>query len=340
MDKAKYYISWMTWPALLTICTAITAYGFMQGKIDVFGMRVDAVLIYFNVAYLFLIISLFFLERWMPHEKEWHKADGQTVQSLLHTLSSKGTVQGLFIFGSVIGLAEFITPASEPGYGIWPRDWPMWIQVILALVVAEFGLYWAHRGGHEFPILWRFHVVHHSVTRLWWLNTGRFHFIDSLVSIVLGLSILLALGAPMEVVKWMSAMTAFFGMLTHCNVEMRFGPLSWFFNTPELHRWHHSTDLREGNKNYCESIMLWDHVFGTWVNPQKRPPVHIGATEYTPDGFWHQIIWPFLSIKKRQEIAPEYKPKRVEHFDKAFTYMGNLPENYEPAPPYHMKNKS
>ena len=140
----------------------------------------------------------------------------------------------------------------------------------LGVVGAEFPLYWAHRLGHEWPLLWRFHAVHHSATKLWIVNTGRFHFVDSLYKIVPSVGILLALGAPPAVVVWFSAITGFIGMLTHCNVEMRFGPLSWIFNTPELHRWHHSKDLREANRNYYENVMVWDLLFG--ILPRKPAP--------------------------------------------------------------------
>lgn len=248
----------------------------------------------FNLAYAVLAVCLLALERTMPHEPSWNQNDGQTFANIAHTLVSKGAVQTLLIFSTVIGLSSLVTPTAEPGYSIWPRTWPLWVQVILGVVVAEFGLYWAHRIAHEWKPLWRFHAVHHSVIRLWIVNTGRFHFIDSLKSIAISMVILLALGAPMEVLIWLSAVTAFIGMLTHCNVDMRFGPLSWWFNTPELHRWHHSRDLREGNKNYSENIMLWDHVFGTFFNTRdRRTPEDIGIAEPMPPGFLQQLAWPF-----------------------------------------------
>lgn len=276
---------------------AVTAYGF----------AVDHPVLYFNLAYLFLIVSLYFLERFMPHEEQWLQPDGQTFANIAHTLTSKGTVQGLVLFSGVIGLADLITPVAEPGYGLfgvelWPRHWPMAAQAALGVVAAEFALYWAHRLAHEWPVLWRFHAIHHSVTKLWFVNTGRFHFIDSLFSIVLGMSVLLALGAPMEVVKWQAVITAFIGMLTHCNVEMRFGPLSWIFNTPGLHRWHHSKDLREGNKNYGENVMVWDQLFRTYFNENRRPPVDIGIPEYMPPKFTHQLLWPFLSKRQKRTL--------------------------------------
>ena len=50
---------------------------------------------------------------------------------------------------------------------------------------------------------------------------------------------------------------------------MRFGWLNFVFNTPGLHRWHHSMDLREGNKNYGENLVCWDLLFGTFANPER-----------------------------------------------------------------------
>jgi sterol desaturase/sphingolipid hydroxylase (fatty acid hydroxylase superfamily) len=298
MARFKYILSWALWPLLFVTCMSVAAYGFAVGQ----------PIVYFNVAYVFLIVALWRLEIWMPHERAWLPSDGQSVQSILHTLSSKGTVQGLLIFSGSIGLADAIN--GPVGLGIWPDHWPLWAQVSLGVVAVEFALYWAHRLGHETALVWRFHAVHHSVTKLWFLNTGRFHFVDSLLSIVMGMGVLMALGAPMEVVMWLSVITAFIGMLTHCNVEMRFGPLNWVFNTPGLHRWHHSQDLREGNRNYGENVMVWDHVFRTYYDADYRPPADIGMKDYMPEAFWKQLIWPFIlpGLKKRLEPDFEYMP--------------------------------
>lgn len=290
----RYALSWVLWPALFTVCMGVTAYGFMQDdKMMPF--------LCFNGAYAFLIVSLLFLERVMPHEKAWHVSDGQTLANIAHTLTSKATSQILLMVNSYIGLSMATGGESGLlGVQIWPSDQPLYVQVILAVVVSEFMLYWAHRTAHEVMFIWRFHAIHHSVEKLWIVNTGRFHFIDSLYSIVLGIFPLLVLGASMEVVMWLGAVTAFIGMLTHCNVEMRFGPLSWIFNTPELHRWHHSKKLREGNKNYGENIMLWDMIFRTYFHEDRRPPKNIGITEHMPARFVDQLAWPFLTKAQKE----------------------------------------
>lgn len=303
----KTALSYISWPFLVIACMTITALGMQTGN----------PVLYFNIAYLFLIQSLFFLEWFLPFEEEWKRPDGQTFASIAHTISSKGTVQLLLLWGGVIGLSEVMKPVTEPlHYGLWPRHWPLWVQVILGLYIAEFGLYWAHRLSHVTPFFWRFHAIHHSVTKLWFVNTGRFHFFDSLWKILLSLTPLLAIGAPMEVIQWLSAITAFIGLLTHCNVDMKLGPLNYIFSTPQLHRWHHSKNLAEGNRNYGENFMLWDQIFGTFINPAYRPPVDIGMSDYLPSKFLHQLAWPFLSAKMRTRLDANYVYKPFVYEEK------------------------
>jgi len=290
-------LRYLLWPLHMIIAMAITLWGAQQG----------CIILYFNLAYLFMVVSLFGLEKVVPFEQAWLKPDGQNLPSLLHTLTSKGTVQALFAVSAMLGIAEVIVPLEEHSGTIWPSDWPLMIQVMLGLLIAEFGLYWTHRLSHEVAFFWRFHAIHHAVTRLWFFNTGRFHFVDSLLSIVAALWLLLLFEAPMEVFQWVSITTAFIGILTHCNVDMRCGWLNLLVNTPELHRWHHSKHLHEGNRNYGENLMLWDHVFRSWYHAEYRPSKDIGIKELSPADFWGQLLWPFLTDRKRQQRVPGYQ---------------------------------
>jgi sterol desaturase/sphingolipid hydroxylase (fatty acid hydroxylase superfamily) len=119
--------------------------------------------------------------------------------------------------------------------------------------------------------------------------------VDTLKSMVFAMPLLMVAGAPGDIIIWVSAITAFIGILTHCNVRMRFGWLNYVFNTPGLHRWHHSMDLREGNKNYGENLVLWDLIFGTYFDDtRRRPPAKIGIREAMPATFWGQMLAPFI----------------------------------------------
>jgi sterol desaturase/sphingolipid hydroxylase (fatty acid hydroxylase superfamily) len=251
----------------------------------------------FNVAYLALAILIAAAERLLPHERSWLTDDGQMTADLLHTLVSKGGVQLIVVAWAVIGLASIV----PSGVGPWPSSWPMSLQIVLGLLIAEFGLYWRHRLAHQWVPLWRFHAVHHSAPRLWFWNTGRFHIVDTLAAIVASTFLLWIAGAPAAVYQWVGAIAAAIGLLTHCNVEMRCGFISLVFNTPNLHRWHHSTVAAEGNRNYGEMLVLFDQIFGTYFSPRdRRPPAVIGVLDPMPAGFLAQVAEPF---RRRRVMA-------------------------------------
>lgn len=283
----------LLWPGLLAGCIAVTAFGIEQGT------RASG----FCAAYLMLILALWQLERRRPHEVDWLRNDGQMWPDFLHTALSKSIVFVLVIAGGTFGWFDALRPAGSP----WPAHWPLPLQVALALVIAEFGFYWAHRLSHEWAPMWPYHAIHHSVRRLWFFNTGRFHLVDTARSVLFSLPLLLAAGAPQAVLDWVSALTAFVGLLTHCNVRMHTGVLDWLFTTPHMHRWHHAPNAVEGNTNYGENLLVWDHVFGTWYRPPDRdPPRIIGIADAMPDDYPGQVLAPFRwqAIQAEARLRP------------------------------------
>lgn len=273
-------LSCILWPALLGGCIALTAAGMTQQR----GPSG------FLLAYLLLGLALWRLEKWLPHEPDWLLDDGQMGPDFMHSALSKASAFALVVIGGEHGWFDLLRlwPA------LWPARWPLAAQVALGLAIAEFGFYWAHRVSHEWAPMWPFHAIHHSVRRLWFFNTGRFHLVDTLRSALFSLPLLLGAGAPPAVLEWVSAITAFVGLLTHCNVRMHTGPLDALFTTPHMHRWHHAPNAREGNTNYGENLLLWDVVFGTWYRPAgRRPPCDIGIDAFVPAGYAGQVVAPF-----------------------------------------------
>lgn len=295
-------LSWLLWPLLYSL----GLYGCHLALASAHPLA------WFNVVYLALILVIAVLERLMPYEQQWLLADGETGSNLAHTVFTKGLVQiGAALAATVsMAAASTLQPATAPALSLWPSHWPLLPQVVLGLVIAELGLYVAHRVAHEWPAFWRFHALHHSVTRLWVINTGRFHIVDTCFKGVLGQIPLYLLGAPLPVFLWISAVTAVTGLLTHCNVVMRTGVLDWVFSTPALHRWHHSKVLPEGNRNYGENLVLWDQLFGTYHNPPRRPPVDIGIPGQIARGFVAQLLQPFQAEGVRQIMSKRFDVQR------------------------------
>ncbi len=278
----KETAAYILWPLLLGIPIFVVYTGIKTGRPT----------LYFNAAYLSLAATLFFLERLMPYRREWIKSDGQEFPDLAHTLLNKGLIQFALFLLLISGIIE--TMGDKPAYSFWPSGLPVYVQVLIAMIVSEFGLYWAHRLAHTWNFLWRFHSVHHSVEKLWFFNTGRFHFIDTFCSLLFSIPLLYLMGVPGEIFIYFSSITAFIGLLTHCNVYMHGGLLSYIFNTPNLHRWHHSKKVEEGNNNYGENLMIFDILFGTYYFPRDSHVGTIGIKEHMPKAFVSQLVAPFL----------------------------------------------
>ena len=267
----------LAWPALLLSASTILGIGFAAGRET----------LYFNLSYAWIIAWLFLLERTLAYRTDWRLADGQLGPDLGHSVLNKAVVQLLIVTALSLGLID-------GRHGTLLSTTPMWLQVGVGLVAAEFGLYWAHRLAHEWPLLWRFHAVHHSVERLWLVNTGRFHFVDSMLSVAASLPFMFLSGISMDAIVWVSAITAYIGMLTHCNTDMRCGWLNYVFNTPNLHRWHHATETAIGNNNYGENLVLWDMIFGTYYHRPGQDVTTIGIAEHMPAEFTQQLVVPFI----------------------------------------------
>ena len=299
LSKAGYLLKrilrYLSWPLV-----------FFSGLLgSYFAFASTHPMIAFGTVYAAAVFVLFLLERYIPYERRWLLSDGETVNDIGHTLATKGLLQLAGLIAAVFPMyaANILQPLAALKFGLWPSDWPMVVQVALAVVIAELGLYWAHRIAHEKLFFWRFHALHHSVVRLWVINTGRFHVADSLFKLAMSQIPLYCLGAPLHVFWWLGAVTAFMGILTHCNIDMRTGIFDFVFSTPRLHRWHHSKDLREGNMNYGENVVIWDLIFRTYYNPNRPSSIDIGIKGQIAPGFLKQLAQPFTKEGVRQILG-------------------------------------
>lgn len=171
----------------------------------------------------------------------------------------------LFFMGGVVATAMM---AQERGWGLLNRvEWPVWLEFGLAVVALDFIIYWQHQVFHGVPLLWRFHMMHHSDLDLDVSSGVRFHPVEIIISTTVKSAAVLALGvAPTAVVVFEIVLNST-ALFNHSNVRMPVGldrALRWFVVTPDMHRIHHSTDPRETNSNYGFNVPWWDRLFGTY----------------------------------------------------------------------------
>jgi len=297
--RSRMIASWVIFPVVLTACYATAIWAFGHG----YNPSMTVAMISLACA-----VVLAVLERLVPHAKFWREHQNDIPTDVLHMTCSTLLVPPLFeaLFRSVLMLgATWLVGAV--GWSLWPHSWPIVLQLLLALVIGEALVYWWHRACHENESLWKFHATHHSSERLYWLNSCRFHPIDSMAQYALEITPLLLLGANVEVIALFTLSTAVIGMFQHANIELRLGPLNWFFSMTELHRWHHSRSIAEGNSNYGANLIVWDIVFGTRFLPSDRQidadAVGLNNMPNFPRRYVGQLLSPFRWKQLRDEAA-------------------------------------
>jgi sterol desaturase/sphingolipid hydroxylase (fatty acid hydroxylase superfamily) len=116
----------------------------------------------------FAYVSLFttgIMEWIQPFCRDWRRSHGDILADIAHQFFTSFIAQFIRVF-LVVGFFLLIDQTTEDfALAVWPAQWPLWTQAILALLVAEFADYWRHRIFHEWRLAWRLHAVHHSATR-------------------------------------------------------------------------------------------------------------------------------------------------------------------------------
>ena len=163
------------------------------------------------------------------------------------------------------------------------------------LLIADFFRYWLHRLSHSWKPLWQLHAVHHSPHKLYWLNVSRFHPIEKTIQYLFDVLPFILVGVSDDVLAWYFVFYAVNGFFQHCNINVRMGVLNFLISGPQLHRWHHSVEIHESNRNYGNNLIVWDLLFGTWFLPGSRDvgPLGLINREY-PLSFLSQLKTPFI----------------------------------------------
>lgn len=162
------------------------------------------------------------------------------------------------------------------------------VQVAFFVVTHDLYIYLFHRWQHRSPLLWRLHEAHHATTDVDWLSGSRSHALEILINQTIEFAPILLLGAAPVVAIIKVTIDTLWGMYIHANVDVRSGRLQWIVNGPEMHRWHHAIEIRDG-VNFGTKLALWDWLLGTAHRPAGKPRGY-GISERFPRGFFAQQL--------------------------------------------------
>jgi sterol desaturase/sphingolipid hydroxylase (fatty acid hydroxylase superfamily) len=237
------------------------------------------------------------LERFIPRiERADALRDPQARTDIFHAIVGQG-------FGNQLGAALAAGALALPlgwaggrfGLALWPTDWPLALQVLVGVFVADGIEYARHRAEHEVSWLWPIHALHHSVDRMNVLKSGRGHALDMVLRHLIVFLPLAVIGAPTEVLLAYVAAVTVLGPIGHSNVDVRLPAfLHRVVMTPQVHRIHHARQTALALSNYANVFPVWDVMFGTFQDPTRIQPDAFGVEDdVMPTTLWGQLAAPF-----------------------------------------------
>jgi len=176
--------------------------------------------------------------------------------------------------------------AEAGGVGILPwLGLPGPLAVAIAVVVLDLAIYLQHMLFHAVPALWRLHRMHHADLDFDVTTGLRFHPVEIILSMVLKLMVVVALGAPALAVLLFEVLLNATSTFNHANLRLPAWldrALRLVLVTPDMHRVHHSVVVRETNSNFGFNLAIWDRLFGTYrADPEAgHEAMRIGIEQF------------------------------------------------------------
>jgi sterol desaturase/sphingolipid hydroxylase (fatty acid hydroxylase superfamily) len=216
----------------------------------------------------------------------------------VNSLSLGVMSQVVGLFTRLLAVGIYAAVHSVVALWQWPTD--QWWTWALAIVAYDFCYYWNHRLGHESAVFWAAHVVHHQSQEYNLSTALRQTSSGALLGWVFYLP-MAVVGFPPQVFVVAAVVNLLYQYWIHTE---QIGKLGWFdrwFGSPSNHRVHHAVNDRYVDRNYGGITMLWDRLFGTFVEEGEKCVYGTRAPLDSWDPLWANLeVYADLARKSRQ----------------------------------------
>lgn len=239
-------------------------------------------------------LSLFLLEQRRPAVARPAGPDGRGgARRLLRNA-------GLWLIALAVAAAAagpVTLAAVAVGWVVRPDWWSGPGSLVVDLVILDGWLYWWHRANHTWPILWRFHEVHHLDRFLDTTTALRFHFGELVLSALVRAPLIVLLGIPLSSVLVFDALVPAAAIFHHSNVRLPTGwerALSRVVVTPSIHWVHHHARRADTDSNYATILSVWDRWFGTHRATPRTADLELGVEGVGERSLTGLLVRPFI----------------------------------------------
>ncbi|XP_047479634.1 alkylglycerol monooxygenase-like [Penaeus chinensis] len=214
-------------------------------------------------------------------------------------------------------LNNFVFRGAELSVYIWVYDnwrlsclaWDSLYTYFLALLGVEFCFYWWHRASHETALMWAAHSTHHSSEDFNMTVTARTSWTMRPFKWIFFIP-LAFLGLPPPIFLIHQHLSYIYAGWTHNETVPKLSKvipglghgIEFVFQTPSHHRVHHGANRYCIDKNYGQTFIIFDRLFGTFAEEREDEPLvygTLGQMEHNSAIMIHVSPWVELWQKTR-----------------------------------------
>ena len=172
---------------------------------------------------------------------------------------------GNVVSGLIFGFVAY-------GVLIWSYDFRIftigfeWYWVFVCFILDDVRYYFYHRIAHRCRWVWAEHVIHHSSQHYNLSTALRQSWTGTFTGMFLLRVPLVLIGFHPALIVFVGGINLLYQFWIHTEAIGKMP--RWFeaiMNTPSHHRVHHATKPRYLDANYAGTLIIWDRMFGTFV---------------------------------------------------------------------------
>jgi sterol desaturase/sphingolipid hydroxylase (fatty acid hydroxylase superfamily) len=159
------------------------------------------------------------------------------------------------------------------------------LTITIGVLALDFSSWLVHLVMHKTPVLWRFHLIHHSDNNVDVTTGLRHHPGDSFLRGIFFLMLIFVSGAPMYSVMIYQTLVVMSTAFTHANISLPKKldrALSFILVSPNMHKVHHHWKQPYTDSNYGAVFSIWDRLLGTFMKLDTKD-IRYGLDRYYPN---------------------------------------------------------
>lgn len=154
---------------------------------------------------------------------------------------------------------------------------------VVLFFATDLCFYWMHRADHRVRWFWCAHVTHHSSERMNFSTAMRQNATNIFNAGWLFYVPLAFIGFNPVWIGVCFALSLVYQFFIHTTLVTKLHPaIEAVMNTPNHHRVHHASNPGYIDTNYAGVFIIWDRLFGTFVEERADQPIRYGITRQRP----------------------------------------------------------